>query len=94
MSVEDTDSISEAIVKKEENEDNILSESGGIELNSKKRLVIFISLVLINLIISLDGGIVSQQLPVITVDFDNIGARAAFYSSIPSIGRGVGGMII
>ena len=92
MDDEDSDTISEAVVK---NEDVLLSDSKGIELNSCKRIVIYIVLVLIFIIASFDGGIIAPQVKIMAIDFDDKDeVKVGFYNSISSIGRGVGGIIL
>ena len=65
-----------------------------IEINDKKRLVIFITLVLVGTLSSCDGGIIPQQNDNIKNDFGGEGeVRVGLFGSIDYIGRVVGAII-
>ena len=65
-----------------------------IEINEYKRLIIFITLVLVGTLSSCDGGIIPQQNKNLKTDFGGGGeARSGLFGSIDYIGRVVGALI-
>ena len=69
-------------------------EDNEIEVNCKKRNILFIVLSIIATLSSLDGGIIPQQNEVIKTDFGGDGEeRVGLFGSIDYIGRVVGSII-
>ena len=65
-----------------------------VKISNKTRKIIFVLMVLVAAVSSLDGGIVPQQLDKIKVDFEDEGeAKTGLFSSIDYLGR-VGGALI
>lgn len=84
----------ENIEESNEKKDNLINDKK-ISINSKKRMILFIVLVIIATFSSCDGGIIPQQNIEITEDFEAEGEKeVGLFGSIDYIGRVVSAIIM